>query len=58
MDPTSELNRFEEKIRPEEARARDMEEVAASSIDDQTDDLDDIEDDLEIEARLASFKGS
>lgn len=58
MDPTSELNRFEEKIRPEEARARDMEEVAASSIDDQTDDLGDIEDDLEIEARLASFKGS
>lgn len=55
MDPTSELNRFEEKIRPEEARARDMEEVAAASIDDQTGD---IEDDLEIEARLASFKGS
>src|SRR5687767_3295971 len=32
MDPTSELNRFEERIRREEAMARGMQEVAASSL--------------------------
>jgi phage shock protein A len=36
-DPTSELNRFEEKIRREEAKAAGMTEVAASSLDAQFD---------------------
>ncbi|MCC7362763.1 MAG: PspA/IM30 family protein [Dehalococcoidia bacterium] len=57
MDPTSELSRFEEKIRREEARARGMEEVAASSLEEQFDSLDDDMDELEVEARLAALKG-
>jgi phage shock protein A len=56
MDPTSELSRFEEKIRREEALARGMEEVAASSIDDQFAQLETTEDDVEVEARLAQLK--
>lgn len=56
MDPTSDLNRFEEKIRRQEALARGMEEVAASSLDEQFDQLDDDMDDLEIEQRLAALK--
>ena len=56
MDPTSELGRFEERIRREEALARGMEEVAVSSLDEQFDQLEDAEDDIEIEARLAQLK--
>jgi phage shock protein A len=56
MDPSSELNRFEERIRRQEAQARGMAEVAASSLDDQFDDLEQSEDELEIEARLAALK--
>ncbi len=40
MDPTSELSRFEERIRRQEAMARGMEEVAASSLDEQFASLD------------------
>jgi phage shock protein A len=57
MDPTSELNRFEERIRRQEAMARGMAEVSASSLESQFDELSDSEDDLEVEARLASLKG-
>jgi phage shock protein A len=57
MDPTSELNRFEERIRRQEAQARGMEEVAASSLDDQFAELESGEEELEIEARLAELKG-
>jgi phage shock protein A len=57
MDPTSDLNRFEERIRREEALARGMEEVAASSLDEQFDQLEDTEDELEVETRLAQLKG-
>jgi phage shock protein A len=57
MDPTSELNRFEERIRRQEAMARGMSEVAASSLESQFDELSESEDDLEVEARLASLKG-
>lgn len=56
MDPTTELGRFEEKIRREEAMARGMEEVATSSIDDQFEQLENTEDDVEVEARLAQLK--
>jgi phage shock protein A len=56
MDPTSELNRFEERIRREEAMARGMEEVSSSSIEDQFASLDDDADNAEIEARLAQLK--
>ncbi|MCK9519000.1 MAG: PspA/IM30 family protein [Dehalococcoidia bacterium] len=56
MDPTSELTRFEESIRREEARARGMEEVAASSLEEQFAALDASEDELEVETRLAALK--
>jgi phage shock protein A len=58
MDPTSELNRFEERIRHEEAMARGMAEVSASSIEDEFAALKNDEDEAEVEARLASLKGS
>ena len=56
MDPTSELNRFEERVRRQEAQVRGMEEVAASSLDEQFASLDADEDELEVEARLAGLK--
>ena len=56
MDPTSEVARFEEKVRHEEAQARGMAEVASSSLDAQFASLDDASDDLEVEARLAAIK--
>lgn len=57
MDPTSEITRFEEKVRHEEAQARGMAEVASSSLEDQFASLDDATEDLEVEARLAALKG-
>jgi phage shock protein A len=56
MDPTSELNRFEERIRREEAMTRGMEEVASSSLEEEFAALDSDEDEAEVEARLASLK--
>jgi phage shock protein A len=56
MDPTSELNRFEEGIRRQEAMARGMEEVATSSFEEQFASLEGEEDELEVEARLAAMK--
>ena len=56
MDPASELNRFEERIRRQEAQARGMEEVAASSMEDQFEQLESGEDEAEVEARLAQLK--
>jgi phage shock protein A len=56
MDPTSELSRFEEKIRRQEAMARGMEEVASSSLEEQFEQLDSDEDEAEVEARLAALK--
>ncbi|MFH1475533.1 MAG: PspA/IM30 family protein [Chloroflexota bacterium] len=57
MDPTSEVSRFEEKVRHEEAKARGMAEVASSSLDAQFASLEDAADDLEVDARLAALKG-
>lgn len=54
-DPTSELNRFEDRIRREEARAAGMAEVSASSLEAQFDRLDDVADDAEVERRLAEL---
>jgi phage shock protein A len=56
MDPTSELSRFEERIRREESMARGMQEVAASSLEDQFADLQSTEEEMEVEARLAALK--
>jgi phage shock protein A len=58
MDPTSELNRFEERIRRQEAMARGRAEVAATSLDEQFSALDSDSDELEVDARLKALKGS
>ncbi|MFG2878518.1 PspA/IM30 family protein [Streptomyces sp. NPDC048337] len=56
MDPTSELSRFEDKVRREEAKALGGQELAASSLDAQFEALDDLGKSSEIEARLAALK--
>ncbi|MEU8433620.1 PspA/IM30 family protein [Streptomyces sp. NPDC029216] len=57
LDPTSDLHRFEEKVRREEAMAMGRSELAASSLDAQFEALDDLGKASEIEARLAALKG-
>jgi phage shock protein A len=56
MDPTSEVARFEGKIRREEAKVRGQQELAASSLDAQFEQLDDLGEMTEVEARLAALK--
>ena len=56
LDPTSEIARFEEGIRRQEAMVRGREEVAASSLEEQFASLDDDEDEIEVETRLAQLK--
>jgi phage shock protein A len=56
LDPTSEISRFEEGIRRQEAMVRGREEVAASSLEEQFASLDDDEDEIEVETRLAQLK--
>ena len=56
MDPSSEVGRFEEKIRREEARVRGAAELAASSLDAQFNSLEDLGEQTEVEARLAALK--
>jgi phage shock protein A len=58
MDPTSEISRYEEKVRRQEAIVRGREEVAASSIEEQFAALDDDTDDLEVDVRLAELKAA
>ncbi len=57
LDPTSELSRFEEKVRREEARVAGHAELQASSLDAQFEELEADTTQLEIEARLAELKG-
>ncbi|WP_435239297.1 PspA/IM30 family protein [Streptomyces sp. YPW6] len=56
LDPTSELSRFEDKVRREEAKALGKQELAASSLDAQFEQLDRLGDSVEVEARLAALK--
>ena len=56
LDPTSEIGRFEDKIRRQEALAAGKEELAASSLDAQFNSLDDMGELTEVEARLAELK--
>jgi phage shock protein A len=56
MDPTSEVSRFEEKIRREEAKVAGQAELAESSLDAQFESLDDAAEDAEVEARLAALQ--
>ena len=57
MDPTSDLARYEERVRREEAMAHGMAEVSASSTASQFEQLQQEGDDAEVEARLAALKG-
>lgn len=56
MDPTSELGRYEEKVRREEAKVLGQQELAADSLDKQFESLEDLGTQSEIEARLAALK--
>ncbi|MGZ9160918.1 MAG: PspA/IM30 family protein [Candidatus Limnocylindrales bacterium] len=56
LDPTSELSRFEERVRRQEAQVRGREEVAASSLDEQFASLENAEDEIEVDTRLAELK--
>ncbi len=56
MDPTSDLNRFEERIRREEAMARGMEEVSSSSLEEEFASLDNDQNEAEVNARLAELR--
>ncbi|MFE0630520.1 PspA/IM30 family protein [Streptomyces sp. NPDC058864] len=56
LDPTTELSRFEEIVRREEATALGQQELADSSLDAQFERLDTMGDAAEIEARLAALK--
>lgn len=56
LDPTSELSRFEETVRREEALAMGQAEIAASSLESQFAELESAGEELELEARLAALK--
>ena len=56
LDPTSELGRFEDRVRQQEALAQGKMELAASSLDAQFAELETDSSQLEIEARLAALK--
>jgi phage shock protein A len=56
LDPTSEISRFEDKIRREEAKVLGQQELQASSLDAQFESLEDIGRMTEVEARLAALK--
>jgi len=56
MDPTSELGRFEEKVRREEALVAGKQEIAASTLDSQFETLEELDKATEVEARLVELK--
>lgn len=56
MDPTTEISRYEEQVRREEARVLGQQEVAATSLEAQFEELRDYGKETEVEARLAALK--
>jgi phage shock protein A len=56
MDPTSELGRFEERVRREEAMAQGLEAVSSDSLEEQFAQLGADEDEQELDARFARLK--
>ncbi|UFU07246.1 PspA/IM30 family protein [Ruania halotolerans] len=56
LDPTSELSRYEEQVRRQEALVAGRAEIAASSLDSQFEELETSGDALEVDARLAALK--
>ncbi|MEO6472700.1 MAG: PspA/IM30 family protein [Aeromicrobium sp.] len=57
LDPTSELGRFEDKVRRSEAQVAGQAELASSSLDAQFEELEGSDTDAEVEARLSELKG-
>lgn len=57
LDPTSELSRYEDRVRRAEANVLGQQELAAGSLDSQFAELEADAGQLEIEARLAELKG-
>ena len=57
LDPTSEVSRFEDKVRRVEAKAAGQAELAASSLDSQFEELEASSTAAEVEARLSELKG-
>ncbi|WP_313810696.1 PspA/IM30 family protein [Glutamicibacter sp.] len=57
-DPSSEISRFEQKIREDEAKVRGAAELAASSLDSQFAQLEDLGAATEVDARLAAMKAA
>ena len=58
MDPASELSRFEDRVRNQEAMVQGRAEARATTLEDQFAELDDAGDAVEVEARLAALKSS
>ena len=58
MDPASELGRFEDRIRREEAMAQGLEEVSRDSLEAQFEELEASEDERELESRFARLKAA
>ncbi|MCW2289661.1 PspA/IM30 family protein [Leucobacter luti] len=56
LDPTSELGRFEEKVKRQEAMVRGQAELAASTLDAQFNELDDLGSLSEVDLRLQALK--
>ena len=56
LDPTSELSRFEDRVRREEARVAGQAELQADSLEAQFAGLEDEGTALDVEARLAALK--
>ncbi|MDO4258982.1 MAG: PspA/IM30 family protein [Actinomycetaceae bacterium] len=56
LDPTSELSRFEDRVRRQEALAQGKAEIAASSLESQFAELETDASQFEVEARLAALK--
>ncbi|MBK5216801.1 MAG: PspA/IM30 family protein [Propionibacteriales bacterium] len=57
LDPTSEVSRFEDKVRRVEAKAAGQAELAESSLDSQFEELEASSTAAEVEARLSELKG-
>jgi phage shock protein A len=56
LDPTSELSRWEDRVRREEAMAQGLEEVSRNPLEDQFAELESDEDAKELESRFAALK--
>lgn len=56
LDPSSELGRFEEKVRREEAMVQGRQEAQAATLEGQFEQLEDSSKSAEVEARLAQLK--